>query len=260
MKANDFHKHCMKIAHWVNWKDTVDQFMYGDPEIDVKGIGVTWLATDAVINKAAQMGLNFVISHEGAFYPQFLESETEKGHHENKRKLMKKLGITLMRCHDTWDRMPEVGIPDSWADFLGFTSEPRDVKSFYKICNVEGLTVEDVAKRVLEKIKPLGQKHVSVIGNLKKKVSRLAVGTGAITNPPQMHELGADVILGTDDGVHTTYCGLWSLDLDIPVLVVNHPTAELPGMMEMARYIENHFPDISVKYLPCDFPYYTIDS
>lgn len=254
MKANDFRKHCMQIGTWVDWQNTCDQFMSGDPESDVKGIAVTWLATNAVLHDAAKSGLNFVISHEGAFYPNFKGSKSEDMHHEQKKVLLQDLGITLMRCHDTWDRMPKFGIPDAWADFLGFATEPRNTESYYRICRVDGMTVSDVARKVLEKTGVLGQSSVNVMGNTQKKVSRLAIGTGAITRLPEMHELGADIILATDDGTHTTYCGLWALDLDIPVLTVSHATSELPGMMRMADYIRDKFPGIKVKYLSCGFP------
>ena len=254
MKAREFRDHCMNVATWVDWNNTCDQFMFGDPTSDVKGIGVTWLATDAVLREAAECGLNFVVSHEGAFYPAFEGSASEALHHEQKRRLLDKLGITLMRCHDTWDRMPEFGIPDAWVEFLGFPSEPRDQESYYKICRVDGLSVSDVAEKILEKTRPLGQSCVNVMGNKEKEVSRLAVGTGAITKLPEMYELGADIILATDDGTHTTYCGLWAMDLDIPVLIVSHATAELPGMMKMADYIAKKFPDVEVRYLPCGFP------
>ncbi len=69
MKAKDFREHCMQVAHWVNWEKTVDQFMAGDPDAEVRGIATTWLATNARLTEAASMGLNFVIAHEGAFYP-----------------------------------------------------------------------------------------------------------------------------------------------------------------------------------------------
>ena len=254
MKAGDFRAHCKAVTTWVDWEKTVDQFMHGSADIDVTGIAVTWLATDAVLREAAQLGHNFVVCHEGMFYPTFSGYESEERHHDSKRKLMDELGISVMRCHDTWDRMPEFGIPDVWADFLGFPSEPRAVDCFYKICLVDGMTVQGVADAVLEKTKPLGQMVVNVMGNLEKKVSRLAVGTGAITRLPAMQELGADIILGTDDGTHTTNCGLWSLDLDIPVMVVSHATAELPGMMALAEYLKRLYPGVPVDYLACGFP------
>ena len=255
MKANDFRGHCRETAHWVNWEDTRDEFMHGDPEAEVRGIGVTWLATNPVLRKAAELGLNFVIAHEGAFYPTYAESEIGKRHHDEKRRLIDELGITLMRCHDTWDRMPDVGIPDAWAAFLGFPSEPRPIESFYRICNVEGRTVEELAGEVLEKARPLGQQYVGIMGNRTAEVSRLAVGTGAITRLAEMQALGADVLLATDDGISTTAAGLLTHDMDIPALIVNHAVAELPGMQAMVGYIERHFPGVPVRYLPCGFPW-----
>ena len=254
MRARDFREHCKQVAHWVDWEKTVDQFMGGDPDAEVRGIATTWLATNARLREAASLGLNFVIAHEGAFYPHYQGTPSEDRHHEEKRRLMGELGVTLMRCHDTWDRMPEVGIPDAWARFLGFPTEPRPVESFYRICLVGDRTVEEVARRVLEKVRPLGQEVVHIIGDREAVVHRMAVGTGAITRLPEMFALGADLLLVTDDGISTTSAGLWSLDLGIPMLVVNHATAELPGMMTMVGYIERHFAGVPVKYLPGEFP------
>lgn len=253
MIANDFREHCKQVAHWVNWEKTVDQFMAGDPNAEVKGIAATWLATNARLREAASLGLNFVLAHEGAFYPTYQNTDSGDKHHAEKRQLADDLGITLMRCHDTWDRMPEVGIPDAWAEFLGFPTEPRPVESFYKICLVSG-TVENVAHQVLRKVGPLGQEMVNIVGDANKTVHRMAVGTGAITRLPEMFELGADILLVTDDGISTTGAGLWSLDLGVPMLIINHATAELPGMMAMVGYIERHFSGIPVKYLPGEFP------
>ncbi len=255
MKAVEFRQHCERVAHWVDWSKTVDQFMHGNPEAEVRGIATTWLATDACLREAARRGLNFVIAHEGAFYPQYQGTASGDRHHAQKRRLLDELGLTLMRCHDTWDRMPDVGIPDAWTAFLGFPAEPRPVESFYRICLVEGRTVEEVAQAVLERVRPLGQETVGIVGDRGKRVHRLAVGTGAITRLPAMHDLGADVVLATDDGISTTSGGLWSLDLDVPMLVVNHATGEVPGMQAMVSYIQQHFPDVPVEYLDSGFPY-----
>lgn len=254
MQARDFLEHCRQVAHWVNWDETVDAFMAGDPDAEVRGIAATWLATNARLREAAQRGLNVVIAHEGAFYPAYARSDLGRRHHAEKRRLIEELGLTLVRCHDTWDRMPGVGIPDAWAAWLGFPAEPRPVESFYRVCLVEGRTVERLAREVLEKVRPLGQDRIELMGDPARQVRRMAVGTGAITRLDEMAALGADVILATDDGIHTTSSGLWSLDLDIPVLVVSHATAELPGMQAMAGYLRERFPGVPVEYLPGEFP------
>ena len=56
----------------------------------------------------------------------------------------------------------------------------------------------EVARAVLSRVKPLGQSYLNFIGDLSTPVSRLAVGTGAITQLPPMSELGADILLATD--------------------------------------------------------------
>ena len=254
MHASQFRQHCQAVAHWVDWAKTCDQFMAGDPSATVEGIAVTWLATNAVLQEAASRGLNFVIAHEGAFYPQYEQSPSGRRHHEEKRALVEGLGVTLMRCHDTWDRMPDVGIPDAWAAFLGFPCDVCPVESFYRVCRVGEMTVGELGKVLLERVRELGEEAVRVVGDPGAVVTRLAVGTGAITRLGEMYELGVDAVLATDDGISTTASGLWSLDLGVPMFVVNHATGELPGMMAMVGYIKKHFPGVPVEYLPCEFP------
>lgn len=254
MTPADFEQHCKEVGPWVNWDDTTDVILHGDPDIEVSSIAVTWLATDAVIREAAEKGCNFIISHEGIYYPTFEKYQSEQAHHAAKRELLDAHGITVFRCHDTWDRMPTHGICDVWADFLGWPSGERDIESYYKVCEVDGMTGSAVADRVLQKISPLGQTSIQAMGDLDADVSRLAVGTGAITRLPEMHELGADILLASDDGTHTTYCGLWSFDLGIPVIIVCHSTSELPGMMALAEYVPTVFPEVDVTYLPCGLP------
>ena len=97
-----------------------------------------------------------------------------------------------------------------------------------------------------------------MFGDRGKMVQRMAIGTGAITHLPSMYELKPDVILATDDGMNFWTSGLWSLDLDIPLLIVNHATAEKPGMQAMARYLRGVFPGTSVEYIDVRYPYSSI--
>ena len=260
MKAIEIRNHFQSIGHWVTWENTCDQFLHGDPDTEVRGIATAWIPTNEALLQAAKQGINLFITHEPAFYPNYQGDASVEALAEQKRKLMDEHGIVLLRCHDTWDRMPEVGIPDAWATFLGFETEPRPIESFYKICLVGECSVEELARSIVEKVRTLGQEVVLIFGDRKKEVSRMAVGTGAITNLLTMHKLGADVILATDDGFNYWSGGLWSADSDVPLLVVNHATAELPGMQTMAGYLSEKFSDIPVEYLPVAFPYSAVCS
>jgi len=258
MKASDVMSHFRDVGKWVNWDDTCDQFLHGDPELEVKGIAAAWIPTNDAICQAHEMGCNLFISHEPSFYEGYQGTATGDRLASQKRGLLDEFGITLMRCHDTWDRMPRFGIVDAWADLLGFNSEERPVESYYKLCLLGDMTAEKASQLILEKVRPLGQDTVLLLGDRNKQVSRMAIGTGAITHIPSMHDLDADIILATDDGINFCDAGLWAIDMDIPLLIVNHATAELPGIQAMARYLKGVFGDCPVEYIDVSYPYSSI--
>ncbi len=255
MKANEVLAHFQSVGRWVNWEKTVDQFLHGDPGTEVRGIATAWIPTNKAIQEAADRGLNLFVTHEPAFMGGYKGQRSADEAAERKRRLLDSLGVTVLRCHDTWDRMPEVGIPDAWAAWLGFETEQRPVESYYKICLLSGVTVEEAARQVAERVAELGQDTVLIFGDRTMRVDRMAVGTGAITHLPRMLDLGADLLLATDDGMNFWDGGLWAADLGIPLLIVNHATAEKPGMMAMVDYLKGIFPGLPVEYIDVAFPY-----
>lgn len=258
-------KYFRKIGTWVSWDDTCDQILYGSPELEVKGIAVAWIATNFAIEKAGKKGLNLFITHESSFYNfTYYEVDSFKDTPEGKNLIIKKekllddFGITLMRCHDVWDRMPGVGICDTWAEFLGFKTEKRPVESYYKICLIDNLTLNELGELILNKVKLLGQDSAKVMGDGNRIIRRMVIGTGAITAFNEMYKLKPDVILATEDGMNHWSDGLLALDLEIPIIVVNHAISEIPGMKALAEYLKSSFNQIPVEYINTIFPYITI--
>lgn len=258
MKAKEVMDHFRKVGTWVNWDKTCDQFLHGNPDVEVKGIATAWIPTNTSLKQASDKKLNLFITHEPAFYHGYEGTVTATQLTSKKKSLLDELGITLMRCHDTWDRMPEVGIVDTWAAFLGLEIESRSLESFYRVCLLENISVKETARYILEKVRPLGQDVILILGDKKRRVRRMAIGTGAITHLPSMYELNVDLILATDDGMNFWDDGLWAIDLGIPLLIVNHATAEKPGMQAMAGYLRKKFPEVRVEYLDVEFPYSTL--
>jgi len=249
MRAKDVMEHFQSVGHWVDWSNTCDQFLHGDPDLELTGIATAWIPTERVIRKAAASGANLFITHEPMQINFYDKEGSTRQIMQAKRELLDELGMTVMRCHDTWDRMPEVGIPDAWAAHLGFEMEPRPVESFYRICLLGKMSARQAARQVLERVRDLGQDTVLIFGDQDKEVSRMAVGTGAITILPRMQALGADLLLATDDGIDSWARLLWAAEVDIPVLIVNHCTAEKPGMMAMAGYLAERFPGLPVQFI-----------
>ena len=251
MQAIDLHNHMRQVGEWVDWEHTCDGFKSGSPELEVRGIAVAWQSTFSALREAHEAGCNVFITHEPTFYTHMDDDpEVFKYEHARKKKtFLEETGMVVYRCHDVWDRMPEIGIPESWAHGLGFEGKPVARDWFHVAYPVEG-TVREVAERIREKAAAIGQERVMVIGDLTQPVSRIAMGTGAITQLYAMVDLGADIVIGTDDGMNLWSAGEWCLDKGLPLIIVNHCTAEEWGIANLAKYITKTFPEVPVKHLP----------
>ncbi len=249
MKAIELHEHFKNIGNWVNWNNTCDEFLWGDAEVDVTGIAVCWSSNFKQLKEAQQNGCNLYICHEPLYH---YSDAGEDAHPQEKQKnqFLKDSGIVVYRCHDLWDVMPDIGIVDSWSKFLGFTEKPVAQIRYYNAHDLPaGTTLEQLAHQIADKVRELGQDVVYYIGNPEQTVARIAVGTGAITGFRAMYSLNADILLLTDDGTRLWESAVWSNDTDIPLVLVNHATAEEPGMRNMAQYLKEKFP-VAVHLIP----------
>ena len=259
MKAVDLDKHMRQVGTWVNWESTTDHFLLGDPETEVKGAAVVWQGRTSALQEAVEMGCNLIITHEQVFYPEShvsREGETQP-YETEKRKLVEERGLVVYRCHDVWDQMPEVGIVDSWGAHLalGKAIAHGNVEAVYASPKP---TLLELAKYVAGKTKDLRQDSVEMVGDAQAKVSKVAIGCGAGVNMHKMvDELGADVVIGTDDGMSYWAQGSWALDRGIPLVVVNHCVSEEPGMKNLAKYIGEKF-GIKSVHIPQGSLYTTV--
>jgi putative NIF3 family GTP cyclohydrolase 1 type 2 len=267
LKAKELNMHMQKVGEWVDWKITCDRFLAGDPEADVKGIAVSWMPTFQNLAKALSTNCNLFVTHEPLYA---CEADKNKliGPEDawvRKKKWLEKTMMIVYRCHDFWDAYPEIGIHGAWAKWLGFDNKPliqgldsRTGLLYYEVHNVENLSLKELADRILDRVKPLGQEVVHIVGDPTKNVRKIALGTGAGTDYRQMYNLNADVLLLTDDGTHLWESGQWALDMDIPLIIVNHSTSEEPGMITLSNYIHEAFPNIPVRHIPVGCIYRTI--
>jgi putative NIF3 family GTP cyclohydrolase 1 type 2 len=251
MRAADLHEHARKIGSWVDWNDTVDEFLVGDPDVEVAGIAVSWMPTFSTLERARELGCNLFVTHEPLYLsdPDEARLISPDDPWVRKKSWLEETGMMVYRCHDLWDDYPAIGIHGAWAKWLGFTDPPLSTEKYYEVHGVEGLTLGELARIILERVKPLGQEAVHVIGDPEREVSRIALGTGAITNYRRMHALGADVLLLTDDGTRLWESAQWARDGGASLILVNHATSEEPGMISLAVYLRGVFPEAHVEHI-----------
>jgi putative NIF3 family GTP cyclohydrolase 1 type 2 len=252
LAARHVKEYLWSLADWVDFKTTVDTFKSGDPDTPVKGIAVAWMSYTAALKQAVDLGCNLFITHEPTYYDHRDQNE-EMFRFESaraKREYVQRAGIVILRCHDVWDQYPKLGIPDAWAEALGFAS-PVAGSGFYRVFDVNGRTAFDVARQVARKTKPWGQDAVQFVGPAGVPVHRVAIGCGAITPFLRfVREFKADLAICTDDGFTYWRDAAFAIDSGIPVIVVNHAVAELPGLMLLASHLRRRFPQVPVHAIP----------
>lgn len=250
MKASEIIKTIEQEGHWVDWNQTRDIMLFGDADVEVKNIGVCWVATNKVLKEAAAKHINFIISHENMFYDlSTAPKKALKDSVEDKKAFMKKHGISVYRCHDVWDKIPHYGVSDQWAKRLGYAFEQREINSFYQCAKIPEQKVEEVAKHIATALKQDGENGVYVFGDINKKVETLAMGTGAATDIYTMLKFKPDAVIVSDDGITNWNAGQYAIDQNLPMIVVNHATCEICGLKAMAQYLQDKFAHINVTYL-----------
>lgn len=251
MKAIDLLTHMKQAGHFVDWSGSCDGFKAGDPQAEVQGIAVSWQSSWPALREAHESGCNLFVTHEPTFYVHMDDDPSvfEYPHVKAKKDWLDATGMVIYRCHDVWDAIPEIGIVQAWARQLGFVEKPACERLFYQAYRVD-CTVREMAERIKERCSSIGQTSVEILGHPEKRIYSVALGTGAITHLQTMQEMGADCAIMTDDGFAYWSAGCFALDSDYPLIVVNHATAEEPGMATLAEYLERTFPGIPVRHIP----------
>jgi putative NIF3 family GTP cyclohydrolase 1 type 2 len=259
--AGDVHDYLRSFGEgWIDPDRTVDTFKVGDPKLVVKGIAVAWMSYFDSLRKAQKLGCNLFITHEPTYYNH---TDLDKSLFEfeiarEKRAFLQQSGMALIRCHDVWDRVAEIGIRDAWARFLGLEKEiesaapttSNGARPYCGVYEIEPMTSAAFAKMVARKVAPLGQQTVQLVGPRGKQIRTVAVGTGAATPFRHMfHDLKADLAVCSDDGFNFWRDGSMALDMDYPVVIVNHACSEEVGMQRMAEHLPEQFPQVPVHHI-----------
>lgn len=262
-RAKHIHDHLRSVATWVDWEGrTCDGFKYGDPETEIISIAVAWQSTQSALAEAHARDCNLFITHEPTFYSHMDDDEAMHSSLPARRKMafLDRTGMVVYRCHDAWDVFPRLGIVDAWSEFLRLGS-PVATARYYNLHDVPPTAAWELAQHVAQRVKALGEQCVRFMGVRWQMVHRLAVGTGAITDVRRMVELGADVVLATDDGIRMWRDGAWIADLGVPLIMVNHMAAEIPGLRKLAKYLQERFPEVRVEFVgpTCSYEIYATE-
>lgn len=230
---------------------TVDTVKAGDPNTRIRGIAVGWMAYTWALRAALDLGCNVFVTHEPTYFDHHDHDpliETLPGVRD-KRAFIEASGIVVLRCHDVWDQYPGTGIGDSWGEWLGL-GDAIDGDRFLRVYEVAPRTAHQLATEVAARLAPLGQSSVNLAGPGETVVTRVGIGTGAISPFPDMlARFDVDVAITTDDGTHYWRDAGLAIDLGRPLIVVHHAVSEEPGVASLADHLANALPDVPVHHV-----------
>ena len=232
--------------------------LYGDPEIEVTGVAVTWTPTVQVLREAAVDGLNFVLTHEIPFFASAKSNwfrtmpEEERPYNIARRSILDAHGMAVCRCHSNWDGTPG-GVIDSCAEALGF----EDIASGGDYCRtyaIEPLTVAELADHAkLARGVPV----VRVAGDAGRMVTLGTVMYGGLLQ--HWHGVDEALLSGADAiicGEALDYSFRAAVDADIPLIENARISSENPGKRQFARKLSTKLPpEMPVRFIDAGMPW-----
>lgn len=269
MRASEVHSYLQSLDNgWVNWDDTVDTFKAGDPDAEVESIAVGWMSYTWALERAVELGCNLFVTHEGTYYDH--EEEPIRENHppsvveliDEKQAFIEEHDLVILRCHDLWDQYPLIGVPDAWGRHLGFVADevPTEEMSvlptafgqgdYYRVYEVSERTAREAARQIASAVRDVGQDAVELLGEGSTPVSRIAIGTGAITPFRHLFDVyDPDMVVCSDDGFTYWRDGHVAVDAGVPVVVVNHATSEVRSIALLAEHLDSAFSDVPVHHV-----------
>jgi putative NIF3 family GTP cyclohydrolase 1 type 2 len=245
----------------VPWRaETVDRFIAGDPEIPVKGIATTMMATLDVIQRASAAGKNLVITHEPTFWlhqdtTADLEHDTT---YQFKAEFIRKNGMAVFRFHDHWHAHKPDGIATGMIRELGW--EKNVDAQNPRMLTFPAVTLLNFSKYIQEKLKI---RTMRVVGDPNLTIKRVAANWGYASRDPGIHLLARPDV----DALIVGEAREWevveyaqdaiSAGQKKALLVLGHVVSEQAGMKYCAEWLKTFVTDVPVEFVAAPEPFWS---
>lgn len=247
----------------VSWREqTVDTFKAGDPDMPIKGIATTMMATYEMLERAGKAGRNLIITHEPTFYGHFDRLDELAGEGDRvlaaKQALIKKYNLVIWRFHDHWHMRRPDGIYAGVTRALGW--ETYNNSSDHRVFRLPQTSLAALASELKRK---LGAKAIRVIGDPKMKVMKvgLAPGAGGYTGHRKLLQRDDVEVLiyGEAPEWETALYGddASAAGLNKALIILGHIPSEQAGMEECARWLKGFVTEVPVEFIPTKEPFWS---
>lgn len=239
-------------------RDTVDTIKAGDPTQPVTGIITTFLASQAVLQKAVDIGANFVITHEPTFYNHLDQVDwlSDDPIYITKHKFIEDNNLVIWRFHDNLHtNRPDptvAGITETlgWSEF----TDPENAAIF----RMSPVTFNDLTQTVKSR---LDIYTLRTIGNPEMTCRTVGILVGAWGGMNQMRlwrtaDLDVLIVGETPEWETVEYARDAMIQgRNKGLIVTGHANSEEHGMRWLVKWLEQRFPDLNIQHVPVGDPF-----
>jgi putative NIF3 family GTP cyclohydrolase 1 type 2 len=251
--------------------NTVDGFKAGNPDIAVKGIATTAMATMEVLKQAAKRGLNLVITYENVYFAQQQTMMPQSGGsreqsqqplypddpvYKSKKEFIEKNGMAVFRFRDQWTARRDNPLATGLGEALGWSRyQVAGDPTSYQIPSVKFETlVGDIRKRLNMRA------GIRVVGDRRALIRKVAVVPGSITIETGIKRLPeADLLITgqsqewdvTEYAFDAAIAG-WKKGYIMLGVVVS----EDPGIRACSKWIKSVVKKVPVEWIGMGDPYW----
>lgn len=252
---------------------TCDQLMSGSYNMEVTKIVTTFMATVDVIKKAAELGANFIITHEPTWFTGKDATEWLKDDavYLEKKKIIDENNIAIWRFHDHMHMGNEDGIYRGFDEEFGWEDYKIDMPSYsndfidtFGACyQIPRTTLRDLSmffknKMQMDVIQIVGNPHMTIekVGVL---VGGGSLGLGVEELPMRlMKEKNLDIVICGDITEWTLSAYVRDaaqLGMNKGMLVLGHERSEEPGMKHLGKWMASIVGNIEVIFIDAEEPF-----
>lgn len=242
------------------WNESTyrDVFHAGDPNVEVKGIATTFMATLDLLQRAHTAGMNLVIPHETTFWNDRDDTKDfpDDAVYRFKNDFCVKNRMVVLRLHDHAHSHRPDFIMTGLLRALGWAPSPNQPNP--RIYTFPTTTLGELAADIQRRT---GSKALRVVGDPKAKVSTGTAGMGYSTG---RFSPDVDVVINGENPETGNPYDPTGYALDAAFLgrnkgqiILGHAISEEPGMEDVANWLRTFIKDVPVQFIRSGEPYWS---
>jgi len=237
---------------------SVDEIVAGDGGAAVRGIAVAFIASHDVIARAAELGANLLITHEGVFYSHHEAGPAQLGGSpvvQGKLERIRSEEMNIYRLHDYPHRIVPDLITEGLVKALGWKDLlEKHLPTAAVVVHPEGMTVQGIAEYIKDRLQ---LPYVRIVGSRDTVCKRIGIAVGyrgggqhAI---PLYERERLDMLIageGPEWEAPEYVADAVAQGRDQALMLLGHGASEEPGMQLVADRLRDFFQELPVHFLP----------